>query len=409
MKRSIKLAIEQSEKRESLNTLVNLTELSTEQRAERDRLTTRLQAIEPELRAVLVAEAADDEALIAEAAEGEPEREGDDDAEAVEMRALARRANMGAIMSNTLEHRATTGAEAEIQKHFRLQGNQIPLAMLRSEHRAVTPAPTNVGQNMAAIIPGVFPMSAAAFLGVDMPTVAVGEAVYPVLTKNAEVKTPAENIAAADTTGSFSAEVLSPARLQAAFFYSREDRARFAGMDAALRMNLSDALSDGLDRQIIRGTNGLLTGTNLDNNNVSAVTTYARYRSQLAYGRVDGTFANSVGDVRVLMGSETYAHASGQFRSDNAGDRAALEDLMGVTGGVQVSAHVPAVASNKQNTVIRLGMRRDMVAPVWEGVTLIFDEVTLADEGQIKLTSVMLYAVQILRAGGFFKQQTQHA
>ena len=34
-------------------------------------------------------------------------------------------------------------------------------------------------------------------------------------------------------------------------------------MDSSLRMNLSDALSDGLDAQIIAGTNGLLTGTNL--------------------------------------------------------------------------------------------------------------------------------------------------
>ena len=408
MKRSTKLAIEQSENREALNKLLNLTDLSAEQRAERERLTTRLQAIEPELRAVLVAEAADDEAIKAEV-DDDPNREDDETPEAVEMRALIKRSNMGAVMKASLEHRATTGAEAELQKHFRLDTNQIPLAMLRQEHRAVTPAPANVGTNQAAIIPGVFPQSAAAFLGVDLPTVAVGEAVYPVLTKNAEVKTPAENADAADTTGSFSAEVLSPARLQAAFFYSREDRARFAGMDAALRMNLSDALSDGLDRQILVGTKGLLTGTNLPNHNVSAVTSYALYRSQLAYGRVDGTYASSVGDVRVLAGSETYAHASGMFRSNNAGDRAALEDLMAVTGGVRVSAHVPDAASNKQNAIVRLGMRRDMVAPIWEGVTLIFDEVTKAAGGQIVLTAVMLYAVQILRADGFYKQQTQHA
>ena len=34
-------------------------------------------------------------------------------------------------------------------------------------------------------------------------------------------------------------------------------------------MNLSDALSDGLDRQIIAGDDGLLEGTNLPNNNVT--------------------------------------------------------------------------------------------------------------------------------------------
>ena len=49
-----------------------------------------------------------------------------------------------------------------------------------------------------------------------------------------------------------------------------------------------------------------------------------------------------------------------------------------LTAGVRVSAHVPAVASNKQNNVIRLGMRRDMVAPIWEGITLLPDEITKA-------------------------------
>ena len=58
----------------------------------------------------------------------------------------------------------------------------------------------------------------------------------------------------------------------------------------------------------------------------------------------------------------TYGHAAGVFRSANAGDRAALEDLMAVTGGVKVSAHVPAATgAHKQNVVIRLGSRRDMV------------------------------------------------
>ena len=67
------------------------------------------------------------------------------------------------------------------------------------------------------------------------------------------------------------------------------------------------------------------------------------------------------------------------------------------------------LASNKQNAVIRLGSRRDMTAPVWEGITLIPDSVTLADKGQIKITAVMLHAVKILREAGFYKQQLQHA
>ena len=108
------------------------------------------------------------------------------------------------------------------------------------------------------------------------------------------------------------------------------------------------------------------------------------------------------------MGSEAYAHAGTTYRHQNADDLA-IDRLMAITGGVRVSAHVPGEAGNKQDAVIRLGMRRDAVAPIWEGVNLIVDEVTLADEGQVKLTAVMLYAFKILRADGFYKQETQHA
>ena len=372
-----------------------MDELSDEERSELDALTKRAQEIEVEVRAAIVAEG-----------DREPTVTDGDDAADRELRALTADANMGAIFEAVLEHRSTDGREAELQKHLGLGANQVPLAML--ETRAVTPAPADVGANQAEIIPGVFPQSCATFLGVDMPTVGVGEAVFPVLTQNATVHVPAENADAAETTGSFSAEVLSPTRLQASFFYSREDRARFAGMDEALRMNLSDALADALDKEVISGTNGLLSGTNLTNHNVNAATNFAAYIGNLAYGRVDGTYAMTAADLRIVMGAGTYAHAGGVYRN-NSVDRSALDRLMEITGGVKVSAHVPAVANNKQNAVIRLGMRRDMVAPIWEGVTLIPDEVTKAKSGEIVVTAVMLHAVKILRADGFYKQQTQHA
>ena len=394
MKASQRIALEMSTKREALNALLGLDEMSDEQRSEMGALTTRMQHLEVEARAAILAE---DEITVT--------RSDVVDGEARELRSLIDRANVGMIFEAALEHRSTDGPEAELQAHFKLAANAIPLAML--ETRAVTPAPGDVGTQQSTIIPGVFPQSCAAFLAVDMPTVGVGEAVYPVLTQNATAHTPAENAAAAETTGSFSADVLSPSRIQASFFYSREDRARFSGMDEALRANLSDALSDKMDQQILAGTNGLLSGTNLPNHNSSAVASYAHYRSELGYGRVDGKYAASVGEIRIVLGSETYGHCSGVFRSANAGDRAALEDLMSVTGGVRVSAHVPGVASKKQLAVIRLGSRRDMVSPVWEGVTLIPDEITKASLGQIQVTAVMLYAVKILRADGFYKQQLQ--
>ena len=397
MTNSQKLTIRASEIRSRLNEISGLEgdALTDEVRAEEGKLTTEYRDTECKLRAAI----ASDEPVI--------ETRHADTNEGRELRALIGRADCAAIYSAAIEHRATDGATRELQEHYGLGPNQVPLGML--EHRAVTQAPGDVGADQQPIIPYVFPQAVAAFLGIDTPTVGVGEAVFPVLTKELDVRTPAENGAANETTGTFSADVLSPSRIQAAFFYSREDRARFAGMDEALRENLSMGLADGLDRQILVGTNGLLTGTNLANHAAGGVSTFDHYLARLAYARVDGRYAGTAAAVRVVMGGGTYAHAGSVYRN-NSVDRTALDRLMEVTGGVRVSAHVPDVTNaHKQDAIIRRGTARDMVAPLWEGITLIPDEVTKAGAGQIVITAVMLHAVKILRADGMYKQETQHA
>ena len=321
---------------------------------------------------------------------------------------LETRANIGDVFGLVINGGSPSGAMAELQQDRHLASNEISIRQLMNlETRAVTPAPGDVGANQQPIRPYVFPQAVGAFLGVDMPVVSVGEAVFPILSSTLAVGSPAENADQAETTGSFSADVLSPSRLQASFFYSREDRARFAGMDAALRMNLADGLQDGLDDQILTGTNGLLTGTNQANHNVSAVTTYALYR-QLAFGRVDGRYASGVEDLRVVMGADTYAHAASQYRGNND-NQDALQSLRGATGGVRVSAHVPAASGNKQEAIIRMGMNPDMVAPLWENIAIVEDPYSKTKAGQIVLTAIMLHAVRLLRSDGYYKQQTQHA
>ena len=398
MTRTQKIQVRQSELRQEI---AGLLDTEKEKRAEdhdakMKTLSGEFRSLEEDLQA----------AILTEKEPGEEETNEEKDGETREFETLAERCDVGNIFSAAIERRATEGPEAELQKHFKLAWHQVPLGLL--ETRAVTPAPSDVGTMQQPIIPGVFPASVAAFLGVEMPRVGVGEAVFPVLSTNADVRTPDENAEAEETTGAFSADVLSPSRLQASFFYSRESSARFAGLDSALRENLSMALSDALDKQVISGTEGLLAGTKLANHNVSAVTSFALYRSQLLYGRVDGKYAMGAGDIRIVVGGSTFAHAASQYRSNNA-DFNALDSLMKDSAGVRVSAHVPAVASHKQNAVIRRGTRRDMVAPVWEGISLIPDEISLAKKGEIQITAVMLYAMKILRADGFFKQQTQHA
>ena len=396
----IKIELRRSEIRTRLGEIAELTgdALTEDIGTERDGLMIELRNTEPQLRAAMEAEGGEKGVII------------DGSAADAQLRALTAKASVGSIVSAVIEHRSTDGAAAELQEHYKLAGNQIPLAMLTEpviETRAVTPAPADVGQTQSSIIPGVFPQMAGAWLSIDMPTVPVGDATFPVLTENADPATPVKGGDVAETTGQFSAEVLSPARIQASFFYNREDRARFMGMDEALRMNLSEALSSKLDEQIIAGPNGLLGGSNLTQVTATGTTSYGSYKD-LVYASVDGIYAFGSADVRVLVAPETLAHMARTFLT-NTDSRSADEALKEQAGGVRVSAHIPDASGNQQDTIVRKGMRRDMVAPMWEGVTLIPDEITKAASGQIVLTAVMLYAVKILRADGFRRVEVQFA
>ena len=167
---------------------------------------------------------------------------------------VSSRFDLGEMFTNVTEHRASDGAIAEVQKERGLGANDIPTEMLM-ETRAVTPAPTDTGQTQTEITGFVFPQSVAAFLSIPSPIVPVGDATFPVLTSDPAAGVPAENASQSETTGAFSADVLTPGRIQASFFWSREDASRMAGMGDALREALQGGISDKLDKEIIQGTN----------------------------------------------------------------------------------------------------------------------------------------------------------
>ena len=383
--------------REKLNDLNAATDPLTEaqQTEERD-LVGQLKTTEVEYRQALTDE-------------GDADTTPTPDAETRERLQLVSRASLGAIFARAVEHRSTEGAESELQAALDLAPNQVPIDLLRApvEDRAITPAPTHVGASEQAILMPIFADGDAAFLSVDQVTVPNGDAVFPVLTNRPTVSGPhADSTEVAETTGAFSAELVKPERLQAAFTYRRVDVARFSAMGEALRAALNEALSESLDVQIVSGTDGLLGATNLDAHAAAAVDTFATYVSKFGFARVDGRYAPTAKSVKVLMGSAGYAHAGSVYRGDQS-QESAIDRLMTITGGIRVSPHIAAVSSTKQQTIVRLGARRDAVAGLWQGITLIPDEVTRAKHGEIVITAVLLAAVKILRAGGFYKAEVK--
>ena len=321
---------------------------------------------------------------------------------------LTGKSNVGSVITAVMEHRAVDGADAELQQHHGLASNQIPLDLLRApvEDRAVTPALTNVGAAEQTVLQPVFAAGVGAFLAIDRPQIPMGDAVFPVLKTRPDVRGPfSDSSDAADTTGGFDSELIPPNRVQASFVHRRTEAARFPSLDSSLRMALNAGLEEKLDYEAIAGDEGLLTGTKLANHNSNSTAAFTDYLSRFAYARVDGRHAQQTTDVRGVVGVATYAHMGVSYRSANA-DFTVLDSLAKKTGGVRVSAHVPAAVSNKQNAVVRLGSRRDMVQPVWTGVTIIVDEISLVGKGEIEITAVLLANTKILRAAGFHKQQS---
>ena len=395
MTRLNRLRLRQSELRQKIGALLD-TELEKRSEtfdADLTKLSNEARSLETELQAALIVEP---DAVTVETRADTPDRETRELAE------LTARASAGAIYAAALEQRSTDGATLELQQHYGLGFNQVPLAML--ETRAVTPAPTNTGASQQAILLPVFAEGDAAYLGVDMPTVPVGDAVFPVLTNRPTVGGPhTGDTLVAETTGTFESDVLVPGRIQASYFYLRTDRARFAGMDEALRQALNSGLSEALDVKVIAQI-----VTDVTRTAVSAADSFASYRKRLVYDVIDGRFASVEGDVRVLVGSPTLANMSGLYRGNSADD-SAVDSIRRIAGGLRVSPHIAAVAGSKQDAIVRRGSRADAVAPLWDGVTLIPDEVTKAGNGEIVITAVLLAAFKVIRDGGFKRVHTQHA
>ena len=339
------------------------------------------------------------------------------DPEARELQELTTRASvggLGAIAAGVLSGHAAEGEARELQQHYHLKGNQVPLALMRSpmavEDRTsgITPGPTAAGGDQRPIIPAIFPASVASFLGINGQSVGVGEAAFAVVSTSASPGAPAEGADQAHSTAAFESANLVPSRLQASLFFSVEDAARIPGLSDALRADLIASLTDELDDQILTGTSGLFTGSNLGDNDASSTGTFATVKKRVVYDSIDGRYAGSAADLRIVMGAANYGFTGGLYRGNNS-DVDALESITGKVAGVRVSSHVPAVASNKEELVVARGTAQHVAVALWEGMDLLEDPYSLSKSGEVILTARLLHAIKILRKGGYRKVELQHS
>ena len=399
-----KLEIRRSEIRQRMNQIAGLDDLSEAVIKEEKELRDEYQKLEIRARAAKIGADLDDKQA--------KEAFKDDDKKGKELAELRQGVSLGKYLSAIADGRSPDGKEAELQKELGMGSSMIPHDAIEVrqaspviERRGVTPSPSDVGAIQHPIIPGVYAAGAAAFLGISMPSVGVGEAVYTVLSTGATPGTPAKDGDQAESDGVFSPFVMSPGRVQASFIFRREDAAVLAGMEESLRANLSGALTEALDKQVISAGAGLL-GTGLAApSDPSAIASFDDYVSGLVGARVDGRYANSASDLRAVIGPSTFQHMSTIFLSNS--NEAIVQYIQRISGGVRVSAHVPGTASLFQDCVVARGSAMNAVLPTWSGVSVIRDEISRSGAGQLELTVIQLFAFSVLRADGFARLRFQ--
>ena len=387
---SDRLSINISECREKLNAFASLPadKFDAEKREECDKVSKELATYERQFRAAKESESAIDE---------KPEVR--------EARAIEDGLSLRAYMESARTGNPLEGREKEWNAEHNLASNAVPFEAIVPEQRADVVSPglsTNVPNTQHSIVERVFARSATAFLGVTMPTVGVGEQSYACITGGTTAEMKAADAVKESTAWSLSVKSVKPTRLQARYTFRREDIHTTAGLEQALRNDLSRVMSDALDKQVLTG-NGqspnvksfLATQANGGLKTAAApfvTSSEVTYESwaELMAACVDGIWASSMKDLRVLVGPATYTKLAGELQMNTADS--AMTFTNREVGGFRTSANMPAVASHKQLGIVVRGNRTgEFQAPIWQGLTLIRDEVSDATAAHIHITAVMLW------------------
>ena len=392
----------QSRERQHMVELSLVDGLSDKQRSELDAIERGTPDLERQIRAASVALETDErEAETCAATAPDAEQR-----ERVELRSKAKLTN---FLLNAARGRMVDGAEAELQSAAGVSGHGIPLelwdvaqperrsAEYGRETRAITPSPGTVGVNLEPIRPAVFANSIAPRLGIEMPRVMSGTYASGTITTSQTASALDKSAAAVGTAGAITVQTATPKRISARLELTLEDIAAVGqdNFESILRENLALALSDQLDDQAINGNGtapnlaGILQRLSDPTAAPTAVADFDAFVAAFA-GGVDGLWANTVKEVAIVGGVETYRLSARTFRdpasgtAGGRGDKAFSDYGMSMYGGWWTNTRMPDPATfmtvdNVQQAILYrmgrsmmggAGAMRTAVCPHWNVIDI---------------------------------------
>ena len=379
----------QSELRSRLAVLAGRGIRTADEETELVAVETKLSGCEPELRSALAAASAEDDAARVEATgTGDPESR-----ERIELRS---KTGLADFLKAAAGGAAVTGAAAEYAAACGVPVvGHLPMAIFAPtaptvETRAITPGPAVKGM-LQPVVPFIFERSAAASLGIMMPMVPSGQVQIPRIETAPPADTLAKDGAAPATAAAVTLVNQAPVRIAGSFEVRVEDMAVMPTLETALQESMQGSLSNELDESTFNGASGELNGLFTQAAAVSAASSAEDFASGIARyaALVDGRHAYTLADVRIVIGSATFARYSGQFSGNGA--VSLFDYLAHNSGSIRVSDRVPAVSGTAQKGIVVLSASAEMPKiHVWDAMQIVRDPYSGAGAGKVTITATAL-------------------
>ena len=325
----------------------------------------------------------------------------------VERRALIERTSFEPYLAASLSGRALDGAEAELNAAVGAVAGHggvcVPWEVLAGcrapvERRADTTTSLPADGNLTVeqeYVGRLFANSAMEFLMTRNVMLPAGSVSVPVISAGATAEYFAASAEADADAATVEFMTADPTRLQAAVVLRAADIQKSPGLVVAIQADLAEATRTAADKKVIDQLFTDLT----DATDATATVSYTNFVQTLA-GGVDGMAANSLGQVRALLGTESYRVASGKISAN--GDLSAVDYASSRAAGIMASSNMPAKSGNLQKGILAKTGAPGSVASVFFGAAeLLNDPWTLSNKGERRLTLLSFHQALTLRTDGF--------
>lgn len=413
---SQRIQLKMSKERQALNELLGKDDPTDEDNTKIGEITASLDKLETEYRAYVEAE--EKMGLNKPATETHV---GESDSEKRALVKLMGKVELRHYVRQAIGDKQLTGAAAEFNQALKMPEDgtvQIPLVLLDPDVEKRADAVSSFQADTAelaeiAYLERIFAESLVAHLGINMHSVAAGEAFASVMVSGADASTVPPNTQVDAGEARIDNVTLAPVRMSAAYLVQIEDLARTAMIENRLRADLSMVMGDVMDNQTLNGDDQLKTpGGLIGAAGDIVVSTATHLQGNAQYGNnrslwlnlVDGQYAATHSQIAGGLGPYYYNLLNNQLNGDGTTD--VFNQLSSKGISFRSSRHVSTEtkpSNNKSLGVICLkrGAMNAAIMAMWPSISLIRDIYTQAGKGLVRLTANTLWNFAIVRAANF--------